>query len=302
LLGAHKAMLESQVQFDILNSLDLHRLDDYGTVVLTEPYDFAPEVMPRLRSWVEEGGTLVAVGNSLVENGQFHLADVFGVDWIEPCVFSVSHFRPRAEVRGQTSDLPLQMRGRSQKVVPTEARVLADLIYPEIESVPERAFRNQNCAPPSAAPSGYPFATVNSHGKGRAVYIAGSIFEVYRNTNHHWLRQFIDGVFGYLSPTPLYRIEAPPIVEANLMRHRSGDLLLNLIHYQVGHQASKDAIPAIERVHPLRDITCRVKAAGVRSVVMEPTGASVPFEMDGQSVVFTVPELKYLAIARIATA
>ena len=52
------------------------------------------------------------------------------------------------------------------------------------------------------------------------------------------MQKRVEVLFAYLSPKPLYRVDAPPIIEPNPMRHESGDLLLNLIHYQVGHQAS----------------------------------------------------------------
>ncbi len=299
MMGAHKALLESHVQFDILSSLDLDRLKHYRYVVLSGPCDFAPEVFPALREWVAGGGTLVACGTSLMSGeNRFELEDVLGIEYIEPSVFSVSHFRPRPEVRGETDDLPLQCRGSSLKVVPRGAKVLADYIYPQIESTTEYAFRHP-CAPPALHPSPYPFTTLNRFGEGRAVYIAGSIFKIYWETNHHWLRQFTGGLWNHLDPSPPYRAEIPGIVEGNLMRLADGDLLLNLIHYQVGHQGATQAIPSIERVHPLRDVTCSVKAPQAVKVVMEPEGVEIPFSQEGEYAVFTVPEIHYLGMARV---
>ncbi|MCF7853183.1 MAG: alpha-L-fucosidase [Candidatus Pacebacteria bacterium] len=303
MLGAHKALVESHVQFDILSSLDLDRLGSYRFVVLTEPCDFGPDVFPALREWVAGGGTLVAVGDSVLGNrADVHLADVFGLEYLEPSVFSVSHFRPRPELRGETDDLPLQCRGRSYKVIPTTATVLADYIYPLIETSQTYAFRNVQCPPPSAKASPYPFTTVNTYGNGRAVYVAGSIFRIYWQTNHHWLRQFVEALWNHLDPNPLYRVDIPGVVETNLMTAASGDRLLNLIHYQVGHQGSAGAIPSVEKVHPLRDVACQVKAAGVQRVVLEPEGTRLAFEERDGYACFSVPCIKYLAIVRVVAA
>jgi hypothetical protein len=185
--------------------------------------------------------------------------------------------------------------------MPTTATTLADYIYPQIEGTREYAFRHASCPPPAMAPSPYPFATVNDYGQGRAVYIAGSIFGIYWQTNHHWLRQFIAGVWDYLFPEPGYRVDMNGLLEANLMRAKDGALLLNLIHYQVGHQGDKAAIPSIERVHPLRDIDCKVKATNVRSVRLEPQGEELPFAVEEGYIAFTVPSIHYLAIVRIET-
>ncbi|MBT4818147.1 MAG: hypothetical protein HON70_20740, partial [Lentisphaerae bacterium] len=300
MLGAHKALLESHVQFDILSSLDIDKIDAYQRIVLTEPNDFGPDVMERLRAWVEAGGDLIAVGSALITNtNAFELAGVFGVDYLEPSVFSVSHFRPGPEVAGDTYDLPLQCRGRSYKVIPTTADVLADYIYPQIEGTATYAFRHNVCPPPADDVSPYPFATVNRYGKGRAVYVAGSVFKIYWETNHHWLRQFIEGIWQHLDPEPLYRVDMSGIIEANLMQRPNDELMLNLIHYQVGHQSAGSAIPSIERVHPIRGVPCEVKATGVARVVLEPEGAEIPFVEDNGYVTFTVPEIEYMAIVRL---
>jgi hypothetical protein len=300
LQGAHKMLLESHVQFDIVASIDTHLYDRYRTIILPEPNDYGADAINKLRHWVEAGGTLIAVGTSLVRGGTMELQDVLGLAYIEPSVFSVSHFRPHPGVRGEACNIELQCRETTQKVVATTAETIADYIFPQGESIPERAFRNPDAAPPREEKSIYPFATLNRFGKGRAVYIAGSVFRAYWKYNHHWLRQFVDGVIRHLDPDPLYTIDAPATVEANLMKTDTGDLLLNLVDYQVGHQSSRAAIPSIERLYPRCRTACRIKASGVRRVVLEPQGTHIPFESSGGTIRFTIPEFTLLAIVRIA--
>lgn len=300
--GAHKALVESHVQFDILNSLDLERFDDYRFLVLTEPCDFAPEVFDRLREWVNNGGTLIAAGDSLLNDQRFQLDDVFGLDCIEPSVYSVCHFKPRPEMNAPVDDLQLQCRGASVKVLPTSSQVLADCYYPEHECTDTFSFRNGNCPPASKSPSGYPFATINEYGRGRAVYIAGSIFKIYWDYNHHWLRQFLEGVFNTVNPQPLYRLDIGAPVEANMMRLPNGDRLLNLIHYQVGHPGSTDSIPSIESVHPLADIDCQVRDDDIEKIILEPSGEEIEFERKSGHLCFTLPKLQHLAVIRLVRA
>ncbi|MCF7837231.1 MAG: alpha-L-fucosidase [Candidatus Marinimicrobia bacterium] len=300
--GAHKALVESHVQFDILNSLDLERFDDYRCLVLTEPCEYAPEVFDKLRQWVNDGGTLVAVGDALLCDQRFQLDDVFGLEYIEPSVYSVCHFKPRPEMNAQVDDLQLQCRGASVKVLPTTARVLADAYYPEHECTATFSFRNGDCPPPAATPSGYPFATVNECGQGKAVYIAGSIFKIYWEYNHHWLRQFIEGVFDTINPQPLYKIDIGAQVEANMMQLPDGDRLLNLIHYQVGHPGSSHSIPSIERIHPLTNIACRVRDDGISAIALEPGGEKLEFRRASGYLFFTLPELEHLAVIRLIRA
>ncbi len=298
--GAHKMLVEGHVQHDILSALETAAYGDYRTIVLPEPGDYAPDQIDALRDWVKAGGTLIAAGTSVIRDGEFLLPDVFGLDYIEPSVFSVSHFKPHDAVRGDTYDLVLQCRALTQKVIADGAEILADYYEPQGESTNLRAFRHNTCAPPADDVSPYPFATVNTFGKGRAVYICGSIFQAYWTYNHHWLRQFFAGLCDHLQPQPLYRVDLPTTVETNLMQLDNEDLLLNLIDYQVGHQASNSAIPSIENVRPFHQAPCRVKADDIKEVILEPAGDSIPFAARDGYVEFTVPEFTTLAMVRLA--
>ena len=298
--GAHKALVESHVQHDILSSLHIDELAKYRVVVLPEPCDYADNVFPALEAWVKEGGILIACGSSTIKNSRFHLAEVFGIEYLEPSVFSVSHFKPHDAVRGEADDLVLQCRTKAQKFVPTTAKPIADYYFPQGESTPDRGFRNERSAPPADEASPYPFATLNTYGKGTAVYIAGSIFDAYWSYNHHWLRQFFMGVFEHVVETPAYKLDVPATVEANLMKTSDGALLLNLIQYQVGHQGDTGAIPSIEKVYPFYNAKCKVRANAVERVVLEPEGRELEFVQIEEYVSFTIPEFTYMAIVRIA--
>ena len=178
---------------------------------------------------------------------------------------------------------------------------LAALHYPMAESQPPaKAFRDRN-GPASYTRSRYPFATVNDYGKGKAVYIAGSIFDIYWQTNHSWLRQFMEAVLRYVDPSMPYDVEASGKIEANLMR-LGGDLLLNLIHYSLGHQGGQSAIAAVEKVEPVHDIPCRVRCSHVERVVLEPQAEEIPFTFEEGICSFTVPEIEYLAMIRLVAA
>lgn len=299
MLGAHKLLVESHVQHDILSALDTGAYADYRTILLPGPGDYAPGQVECLRGWVEAGGTLIGCGASLVRDGNMLLEDLFGIEYLEPSVFSVSHFRPRPEVRGETADLVLQCRAQTQKVIARGATVVADSYAPQGESTNLRAFRHAECAPPATQPAPYPFATVHTAGKGKAVYIAGAVFQAYWTYNHHWLRQFVAGLYDYVQPEPLYTVELPATVETNLMQLDDGDLLLNLVDYQVGHQASQTAIPAIETVYPFHQARCRVRMDTVQAVILEPQGDSLDFYTSDGQVEFTIPTFTTMAMVRL---
>ncbi|MCI0514513.1 alpha-L-fucosidase [candidate division KSB1 bacterium] len=299
--GAHKMLVESHLQTDLIYSVMATRLQQYPVLVLPEPGSYQPGFWERLREYVAAGGILVAVGNSILENGTCPLADVFGIRYLEPLTFSVAHFLPQLMVQGATAAIPLQVRGQVFKVLCQGAFELAELWLPVGETQPPvKGFRHP-CPPAAAQRSPFPFATLHTFGKGQAVYIAASIFDIYWRTNHHWLRQFMEAVLRYIDPHQPYEIDASGRIEANLMR-TGHDLLLNLMHYALGHQGGQHAIAGIERVEPVHNIPVRVRCQQVQEVRIEPEGTSLKFNFTSGICDFVVPEITYLTIIRLVGA
>jgi len=299
--GAHKMLVESHIQTDLVYSALVEDLRQFPLIILPEPATYQPGLESQFRDYVRHGGVLVAVGNSIFNDGNCPLADVFGIRYVEPLSFSVAHFLPHAEVRGATDAIPLQVRGDCFKVLCDGAIPLADLIFPVGESQPPvKGFRH-DYPPASERPSPFPFATLNHFGKGKAVYVAASIFEIYWRTNHHWLRQFTEALLRYVDPEQPYLIDASGLIEANLMR-RGDDWLLNLIHYSLGHQGGQSAIAGIERVEPVHNIACHVRCRRVSNVVIEPDGRDIAFTLENGVCTFVVPDIEYLTIVRLCGA
>ena len=296
--GAHKMLVESHVQTDLIYSILADDLSRYPVIVLPEPARYAAETHDALREYVRQGGTLVAVGNALVHDSRFELEDVFGLQYIEPLSFSNCHFVPSAQVCRCLPEIPHQIRGQAYKVRATGASELAALHYPMAQNQGGiKEFRSP-FSPASYARSPFSFALLNEFGAGKAVYIAASVFEIYWKTNHHWLRQFMENVLRHVDRSMPYDIDASALIEANLMKE-GGDLLLNLIHYSLGHQGGQSAIAAIERVDSVHDILCKVRCGKPGSVRLEPSGEDVPFEMVDGHCWFTVPETKYMSVVRL---
>lgn len=296
--GAHKMLVESHIQADLVYSVLADDLRQYPMLILPEPGTYQPGMHENLREYVKAGGILVAVGNSLLDKGKFHLEDVFGIHYVEPLSYKLGHFVPNELVKGVTENIPLQHRGEILKVALDGAKELAALHYPIGENQPP--VKTVSFTFPAAAEkrSPYPFCTVNNYGKGKALYVAGSIFSTYWRTNHHWLRQFMEALLRYVDPAMPYEVEASGLTEANLMRAKS-DLLLNLIHYTPGHQGSKEAIPSIEYAVAAYDIKCAVRSAKPDKVLLEPSGETIEFQWRDGVCRFTVPRIKYMAIVRL---
>jgi len=299
--GVHKMLVESHIQTDLIYSVLVDDLSPFPLIILPEPGTYQPGMNDRLREYVKNGGILLAVGNSILQNGRCELEDVFGIRYVEPLSFSVAHFTPSPEVRGEAADLPLQVRGPVYKMLRKSAQEFAALWFPMGETQPPvKGFRHP-CPPAAPARSPFPFATINHFGQGQAIYVAASIFDIYWQTNHHWLRQFMETLIRYVDPNQPVQVAASGKIEVNLMRS-GADLLLNLIHYSLGHQGGQSAIAGIERVDPVHSIRCEVKCSQVENVVLEPGQKPIEYNFENGICRFEVPELEYLAVVRLCGA
>jgi hypothetical protein len=296
--GVHKMLVESHIHTDLFYSALETDLSRHPLIILPEPGSYSHKTLEQLRAYVAGGGKLLAVGESILQDGRAVLSDVFGIRYFEPLAFSTANFIPDERVKGETADLALQVRGQVFKVLADGAQPLARLVYPAGETQPPvKGFRHP-CPPPARGASPFPFATLHTYGQGTAVYIAASIFAVYWRTNHHWLRQFVEAVIRFVDPEQPVQIDASGRIEANLMRC-DDDLLLNLIHYSLGHQGGQNAIAGIERMEPVHEIRCRVRCNRVDAVVLEPENQELPFEHRDGLCTFVVPRIDHLAVVRL---
>jgi hypothetical protein len=122
---------------------------------------------------------------------------------------------------------------------------------------------------------------------------------VYWEYNHHWLRQFIEAVIHYVNKTPLYKVDAPTNVETNIMQCENGDLLLNFIHYQIGHQGADMSTPSMEKVFPITGIHCAIKIDKIKKLILEPIKQDIQYEIKDGYAHFDLPSIHYMAMVRI---
>ena len=87
--GAHKALIETHIQMNILNSYKLvETLDDYRVLILPDQRILSEAECESIKNFVRNGGVLIASGRTGIRDTMntqlpnFSLAEVFGVDFI----------------------------------------------------------------------------------------------------------------------------------------------------------------------------------------------------------------------------
>ncbi|MFC1574122.1 alpha-L-fucosidase, partial [Candidatus Latescibacterota bacterium] len=231
--GAHKALTEGHVQMGILNS-DLlpGQLGDYNALVLPDQRILTEPEIDAIKRFVSEGGMLLATGetgtrdteNNLLKN--FSIADVLGVQFIGPAGTANSYLRVKDKNKQYgIPAMDIQAVGSYARIKTTTAKTLLELV-PPFEGI-------KNGTPPPSLSAEGPGVTINSYGKGKAVYCAPQLFNGYYVEATPVLRKLALWMLDLVCPGEKRTIvcENTPINVEMFYNTRRGERFVHLVNY-----------------------------------------------------------------------
>lgn len=265
-LGAYKALIESHLQVDFLfdESIALDRLREFPVIFLPNVGAMSEEEASLFRNYVEEGGNLIATGDtSLYEGngcqlGDFQLKDLFGVRLEETLDTDANFVRGLPEQYGRGIDprYYVLVHGPAHRVTPTGANACGDLHSSFFRRVVPERFFSHNIHPPYKRESSALF--VNPFGKGKCVYLPftpdSSYANLYELPEH---RRIIANLVNSLAGPPLVKIQAPVTVESTV-NIKDGKILVHLISFNPIRQSN--ALPSLSK--PIRP-SLRMEEPGI---------------------------------------
>jgi hypothetical protein len=305
LQGCAKALIESKVQFDVLEPGRVDKVKDYKLAVVPAHRLLTEAEATTLRNFVAEGGTLLA---TLYEEDPGWVGkhqDLFGVQLLGPAPFWASYLGLSEPLSQDIVNMPLLAHDVFYRVLPNTAETWASLIYPETETTPARSYRHPMA--PAGKTSEFSAITAHTYGKGRAVLVGGPLFKSYFQHNYPPLRKLICNLLERLQPSPPYRVKGPVTLEANLMQ-REKELHLHLINsaFQQATSASQrkgeeySSPTMIEEIPPLFNIAIEIKTPQQPTQVLwQPEGSQLSFTYQDGYVETTIPKLEVHGIVQV---
>ena len=279
LRGAHQALLELHLPFEILNETVLQRrLREFDLVILPEQVALDGDLANALREYVSGGGGLLATGpvagieanegDDYGASDSFLLEDVLGV-------------RPVGDIDGRGYILqegqPLRVGASVWRVDLTGAREVAPLLRTNHTELHE--------------PIGHPAVTEHEFSSGKAVYCAAEIFTAYHRHQYPGLRDFIGSLIERLLPELLLRTNAPPTVEV-VYRQRAGQRIVHLVNHDPGRALYGNAafIEKVPSVGPL-EVILRLPSKPLRVLIAPAPGArEAHWTWEGETAAIQAPE------------
>jgi hypothetical protein len=296
LRGAHRLLTESMIPYHITHEQHLlEHLPEYRAVIMADQKHVPAPLVDALRSWVQQGGVLIAAARSstLDENlqptGAFALEDLLGVRY--EGVYDQTHAYievsdPRLKLG--TLDMPHLAEAPFvfAKPIAEDVQVLAKLRRIYLRSDGKLLLRWS----PVGDDSGYPAITLRQVGKGCAVFIAGDVFRAYQVKNQWNLKHIVANLLHMLVPDPLVHVDAPAWLEVVLMR-QGQRLLVHLVNQQ-GDRPVDGNNYCLEQAMPVRDINVQVRLPRRPTrVTLEPQGATPQWDYAAGVLQVRVPEV-----------
>jgi hypothetical protein len=296
--GFALVMLDERLNVDVCPSTEVTAswLKSQRVIALCGASGVSAERARLLADWVRDGGGLLATYDTGLydEMGRLHtggmLKELLGVEMkgeplpsISECYYRVKQahpalgdYGPGALLMGDTQLVPAAPVG--------DAKVLADcwnLGYDEVRG---------------------PAIIVNNYGKGRTVYVAGSLEAHYVSSRVVSLRRLLSSMVRYLAQDapPPFTLTAPRGVYGILRQASNGDLVLWLL----ANVGFKDA--DIGRMRQEFDVLSHVRAKvpvpkgrSVKGVHLVRAGRSVSSTMEDGYAAMEIPSLHIAEIVHV---
>jgi hypothetical protein len=281
-IGTVRALQQLRQQFDLVPpEADL---SEYRLVLVPEATRVTPALAERLRTYLDGGGSVVVVGDALLDDaGEVALPEL-GIEVVGESPFTHTFLRPLAGGRA-TGGLDHVVYERGLRVRPLDgAEVLYGVVEPYFERSFER-FSGHQYTPPNGLSE---WAAVVRN--GNAVSIAVPLLESFGRHANEQFRRVLGEVLDTLLPDPLLRAGGPAHLETTVTRTPSATVV-NLLSFVPTRAA--EGLDLVQDPFPLVDVQVAVRVQDEPSrVMLQPEGRELSWELrDGYVTTrVTVPD------------
>ncbi len=268
--GVVRMLTQLKHQFDLVDRAA--DFQSYELIVLPDGVNVDDELARKLRTYLKQGGGLLATGTSglTADGSKLTLTDLP----IKPrgkSPFTTTYIRFGKEIDDEVPPTDHVMYEPGVRVTPTSgATSLARVVEPYFERTWEH-FSSHFQTPPGKLSR---FAAVVQ--KGRIAYIAYPIFTAFAAHGNIPFRLLVKNVIERLLPEPLLRVKGPVAMETTVTRQPKRTIV-HLLQYSAERRTEK--LDLIEDIVPVFDVPLSLKLAKApKRVYLAPEKIAVPFE------------------------
>jgi hypothetical protein len=292
-LGLHHALLDEGMHFDVIDS-DRAGAPAYRALLLGDAACPAPDLLEKLRAYVEAGGLLIATHETSLRDPQgnrrpdFAWNNFLGVRFKQVSPYREANYCWLGdELRGDSPAYPLLFLTEVLEVECTTARPLAELAYPAAHRTAEIYTDGETPYTHFGPRTGKPLITLNRVGKGSVLYVAAPIGREILARADTWLKHAVAQAVRKFAAPLVIDTQVPTGVQVVLGRKKDVTVI-SLINHYAGlipggwKSVSPQVGPAKLRVDigSLRHQPPQVKWIGAEGVRWKISGTSLHIDVD----------------------
>lgn len=280
--GAVRILLEGKYLFDVIDKQS--DFNQYKVIILPDKIRITEDLKFKLEAFVENGGKILATGESgLNEEGNGFCID-FGVEWIGQNPYQPDYFRPGFPLNSLGS-VSFVIYSQGQKIKLNGGNELGRRENPYFNRELFTFCSHQHS--PSCNQSGGPGMVEGKSG----IYIAWNVFEDYAAKGSLTVKEAVIYALNRLLPDKTIETGLPAQGIVTLTRQIQENRLVNHLLYASPVKRG-NGIEVIEDILPLYNIPIKMKMKEktVR-VYLAPQLQELEFTQNGDELVYTVPKL-----------
>ena len=284
--GAMQMLLEEQAQFDIIEPwMDLSA---YKVIILPDQTAPEPELVDKLREYLNAGGGLIFSHEALLDSdkGEFALSELLGVSYQGPSPYSPDFFRPLAPVaEGIPADfLQVMVSGGSAVTPAADAEVLAEVCDPYFNRTWEHYLSH------SYTPADKLADRPGLVRRANVFYFYGAIFTAYWERGDLNLRRLVRNCLRLLLPEPLVTTTAPATSEVTVTR-LAEKTMVHVVNYHALRRTTHSE--TLDDITPLHNVAIALRLPShPNRVYLVPCGTDLPFTYENGYAQCVVPCVK----------
>jgi len=298
LAGAAKFLMESHIQFDILDTTMVAEgkpsLHQFSLLILPNVYPLSGKTIENIKNYVREGGKVISTYRTSLEKNKFLLGELYGVKFSSFSPYSMGYVSLESEnIKKGVPEMKLDTYQSFIQcfATSTRAEILAQFTNPLTERSRERYY-SHFYAPPGGETI-YPAIVKNKHGKGEVIYVATSLFQNYYTTDYWAYRRLLSNCVNLISPERVLSVDAPSWVETSLMQQPGKDrYVVHFVNYHPTRRGNTN-LERIEEVCTCTNIRLEVEVPEqIKKVYAAPSETDLEWKVVNGKLAVTLPSLK----------
>lgn len=287
-VGANRMLLENHFLYNFVDA-DAD-LSAYKLLVLPEGVRIGEELLAKIKSFIANGGKVIAAGNSIVKDGKFVLD--FGAEYLGKSELNPTYFVPAFETVNGTPEYV--MRCDFNKFEVREGEVVARMQNPYFNRTLEHFCSHMHA--PNNPEAEFAGAVIN----GNVAYVGWDIFSGYGNLGHLCFKELFTHIIKKMMGEEITVFTSVPD-KAVVTYTKQEKENRNILHLLFAHTTVRGKnTEVIEDTVPLYNVKCSVKCDECKKITLVPSGKELDFEYADGRATFTVPEVDIHQMVEIA--